>query len=1308
MPGKHSSGKWWVTGLASLILLSGSSSTRAEEYSSTGEPASTGVLRKLFSAAGRAGQTALGSIATGDYRAYGLADFLPLEEVFLPGIALPAEQHPCLLFSENQKDLIRQRTLREPYARWWRTILQRAESSLTKDLSDRRLDESLRATAAKSCAFAYLITGELSFLDKARQGLLHISPPPAVTTPEGGKTGQGWGDWIRASALMLIYCVAYDLVAEDLSAQDRRLVTEKLAAEADQLYKNLKFAPPNNHKTIMAVAVGTAALTIPAYGSGEPQVWLDAAMGNLRSGLAQIDRDGSYREGVFYAGYISRLIFPFALYLKKTTACDLFEHRRFQDLTQWLIRIGKPDGSIPLFDDTWQKQYHFLPILVGHSRLGGIARWIYERQPAAAGEQLNEVEYICAFDDRVPPQPPPWERTTFFPDGGMAVFGDGWSASGIYLLFLGEGKKALASGHEHIDPGNFVLQAHGQDLIIDTGYGPKGRISAGRSWYLGAEGHNMLLVDGKGPNMNPFSPDQRGGQLVNCFRSTKISGAAVRTRYRGTEIQRTVHFLGQRYFLIFDRLESAEPHNYQLVLHGMGKAQLEEPERVSWSPGTGKLQVEFLSPEKSPTQISLRTGQNTPHYGSWETHTYIRTGKTRRKKAHFSTLLLPQRDELCKLECVDLPVISSGLAQAREISGEGLGGARHLLVATDGQRASAAGITTDGLVCVTGLGISGQREFFTCVQGTFYAHLTDTCYISDRPITVSMITETDRWSGHVDAGQEVVVIQMETGFDPGQVRFGQFPMDYEYRAGKVKLRLKGSGPLELGHGPPVIFTPQSSRDRYPFLEQLARQQEPMARYEELSPEQRFLTNRQALDITLEQMNKPVQKLSQKMGLGPDGLSKTLGLVTGLADQTYDPHNWARLNLPQHLEGQKSLPLVELSYTQQGRLTQNGWRMERLEGQLSRGSWGSVKVGQYSPFPEVVHRTLHLGLGSFSLATELERMEGAERKQFSAFHYRGPTTWGVEGYTQDGSDDYGIIFLARGPTLTAEVSQYRGPQGALGRRLFLSRSGPAFSPQAELLDQGAAGGKDLRVSWASVPMKGVVWEFSSLLGQISKDPYVREVNNRVLGRGKTLSGQLYSSYQNGLGSYGWATLLGQRGSSRWTLRASFHQQARPFIIEEFLSCQQDLGGWISSAASITHQHHSPVGNDAVHLALSAQLRAEKTTRFHLNLEGNSIQRRLVKWGLGVDFWGKIVWGCGWSRLWPPAGERRSQLSLHGAFTGWAGAGIKGRAELELTDEHRLEAYQIEIQQTGSPCSPGLLFSKSPLTGVRNDGFIRFRF
>ena len=61
-----------------------------------------------------------------------------------------------------------------------------------------------------------------------------------------------------------------------------------------------------------------------------------------------------------------------------------------------------------------------------------------------------------------------------------------------------------------------------------------------------------------------------------------------------------------------------------------------------------------------------------------------------------------------------------------------------------------------------------------------------------------------------------------------------------------------------------------------------------------------------------------------------------------------------------------------------------------------------------------------------------------------------------------------------------------------------------------------------------------------------------------------------------------------------------------------------------------------------------------------------------------------------------------------MTNSGGAGIRGRAEVELTSGGEAEAYEIEIQQLGHSCSPGLLFTKNPLTGVRNDGFIRFRF
>lgn len=1301
-------GKCCLMGFVSIILLAGIGLTWANEVTpATGSTSPLG-LKKLASAGKRVGWAALKGVATADYRAYDLEDLLPLEQVYLPKIALPAERHPSLLFSEDQKDLIRQRISREPYARWWQHILQNANSSLVTNLSDPHLEESKRAVAAKSCAFAYLVTRELSYLEKAREGLLHISAPPAVTTPEGGKTGVGWGDWVRASSLMLIYCVAYDLVAEDLSPTDRLLVAEKIAAETDQLYRNLKFAPPNNHKILMAAAVGTAALTLSSYGQGEAQAWLDAAMTNLRSGLAQIDEDGSYREGFYYAGYIARVLFPFILYLDRTTGHNLFRHRRLESLVQWIIRAGKPDGSIPLFDDAWQESRIYLPILVGQSQLGGVARWIYERERRVASGLLREVEFICAFDDRVLPEPPPWERTAFFPDGGMVVFGDGWASDGIYLLLLGEGEKALASGHEHLDPGHFILQAYGQDMLIDAAAGPRGASSDGRSWYLSSEGHNMLLVDGKGPSGNPFSGDPSGGQLLHCFRTPQISGAAVRTRYRGTEIQRTVHFLGHRYFLIFDQLSSPDAHEYELALHGLGEAFMQGPEKVSWSTAPTRLEVDFLSPEKDPLDISLRTGQHSPIWKQKKSHTYIRAKKTRCREAQFVTLLLPQGGERCQLKSADIPVASSSRAQVREISGEAMSGARHLVIAAEGGMTTAEGVTTDALICVTGFGADGAKQFFINGQGTLYAHLSDTCYISDSPITVSMVTEGSRWSGYVDAGEREVTILLDIGFDPGHVRFGQFPLEYEYRHGKVKLHLAGSGPLELGDGPPQVFTPQGSRDHYPFLEQLAWQDAPMARWEELSPEGQFLAQIQAMDVAREQVNGPLRKLSQRLGLGPDGLDRALGLTTGLAHKAYDPHNWARLNVPEHLEGTSTWGGVELYYYQDGYLTEEGLRLERLEGQLDTKGRTSVKVGHYSPYPEVKYERLSLNLGTISLATSLERIQDQRRHQFSAFHRPGGMVWGVQGYTHKGSDVYGIDLLLRGPSLTAEASQYRGAGESPGRRVLLSHRGRIFSPQAEFVDPGSAGGKNFRVSWASTPLSDFTWDFSSLLVHRSGQTKVLELSNTVSGLGENLGGQWYSVYQNSHGIRGSGKLHWKGDSARLTLGIAYDEQRRPLITQEVLSLQRDWGWWISTATSVSHEHSAPEGRDRVRMALSAHLMPTGTTRIHLRLEGNSRESRRVTWGLAMDRWGSISWGGGWHRLWTPLGERYSQVSAHASWRTSTGRGIRGRAEVQLISKDRVESYEIEIQQLGHPCSPGLLLSKDPLMGIRNDGFLKFLF
>jgi len=148
---------------------------------------------------------------------------------------------------------------------------------------------------------------------------LSVSPPPHVVNLEGGEPGEVWGDFVAASETMLPYLVAYDIVAPELTTPEDRLIRHRLAAEAIQLYHYLPVATPNNHKTVMAVAVGAAALCLSPHEDYEisPERWMERAVETLEVGLSEISRDGSYKEGPYYATYIAQQTFAFFLFLKK-------------------------------------------------------------------------------------------------------------------------------------------------------------------------------------------------------------------------------------------------------------------------------------------------------------------------------------------------------------------------------------------------------------------------------------------------------------------------------------------------------------------------------------------------------------------------------------------------------------------------------------------------------------------------------------------------------------------------------------------------------------------------------------------------------------------------------------------------------------------------------------------------------------------------------------------------------------------------------------------------------------------------------
>ena len=115
------------------------------------------------------------------------------------GPVLPAELHPSLLFTAAEIPLLKDRLERQPYSTWWQTVRARAESTPASFT-----DERTRARYAKSLAFAYVMTDEETFAQRAVELLEQMKFPP-----RGGDLGEPHAE----GEVVALYAVAYDMGA---------------------------------------------------------------------------------------------------------------------------------------------------------------------------------------------------------------------------------------------------------------------------------------------------------------------------------------------------------------------------------------------------------------------------------------------------------------------------------------------------------------------------------------------------------------------------------------------------------------------------------------------------------------------------------------------------------------------------------------------------------------------------------------------------------------------------------------------------------------------------------------------------------------------------------------------------------------------------------------------------------------------------------------------------------------------------------------------------------------------------------------
>ena len=726
---------------------------------------------------------------------------------------LSAEVHPGLLFSAEDIPLLKERIQREPYATWWQTVLQRARNAPATFV-----DERAEVRYAKSLAFAWLMTDNAAFAERALEVMQGVAFPP-----RGGDLGEPHNE----GEVVAQYAVAYDILHVYAAANDPQALQEMrsiLGEEADRLWKGIVIGKVglgpfkvkirlhetphlDNWHIRTYGGLGLAAMALSEYTSGEgtPQEWADRALEMVTSSLDfQIEgRDGGYAEGPFYSRYAADVYLPYLFALKNRTGLDLFADPKIEKTHEWSLNLRLPNGRRPNIDDGHLDDFygHYLAAVQAS---GGIHRWDWENNERGLYvRQFAEMDAIALYDDSVPAQEPTHGPSVFMPGAGDAVFRSDWSATATYMLLRGENGTAREHGfaHEHPDGTSFVLYAGGEMLAVDAGYinfDNHDKVNKGRN-------HNVVLVDGNGPPRRILPVvgtigDRNDAFIEAFFTSAAGDYAEVCTAYRGVELRRRVFFADHRYFFVADEIDDpGRRHAYEWRLHGngggtSGGAYARADNLARWTRDKAEL-LAFLPDQ--PGRVALESEAiHSFDYRQEQTHTVLRV-QQEGVDGRYLAVLYPRAIGAAE------PAFETASAQGAEAAIVALAGVRDLAWLRNGNASEGTVSGPDAhLVSDARFGyvryVDGKLTRFAAQDATYLLADGETVFRASEMIDVSM--ERDDFTGFVrgpGAGYQLKIPHAGNEWTAARLLGGTW-LGTAVEGEMIVLELAGEGTLELG------------------------------------------------------------------------------------------------------------------------------------------------------------------------------------------------------------------------------------------------------------------------------------------------------------------------------------------------------------------------------------------------------------------------------------------------------------------------------------------------------------------------------
>lgn len=349
--------------------------------------------------------------------------------------------------------------------------LHLTEEAIPYQMVGKRLTTSLAQKHIMNLAYAYRMTGDSRYLNKAEEDLIAICSFPSWNPSH----------YLDVAELVLSASFGYDWLYNDLQESTRILIRKAITEfgfqtsydETDQFIDRV-----NNWNSICNGGLILGAIAL--YGDDESMNQeciniLERSVAANRFALAEYGPDGNYPEGYGYWCYGNNLQVALIAALEKAFGTDngLSDIQGFKESAEYMLHMVGVNGKVFNYSDNSEYEQPLLPIWWFARKMNDPSLLYNEIRMLNNGKYVTEkflpmlLSYATTVDTDKITAP---TRTFWHGEGATPVvlIHKDWTL-GETDRFLGIKAGKARTGHGHMDAGSFVYDALGCRWAMDLG-----------------------------------------------------------------------------------------------------------------------------------------------------------------------------------------------------------------------------------------------------------------------------------------------------------------------------------------------------------------------------------------------------------------------------------------------------------------------------------------------------------------------------------------------------------------------------------------------------------------------------------------------------------------------------------------------------------------------------------------------------------------------------------------------------------------------------------------------------------------------